>query len=382
MKHTTTTTENNNKLKNMEEEKRKRSSTNFIEARTHIWNHILRYLDSLSLKCAVEVGVPDAIHNHGNPMTLSELVQALHIPTSRAPFLQRIIRTLVNSGFFFSLTRKELDGSNEEEVYGLTTSSELLIKGSTNSLAPLVVFISGLEAEMAGQAMSPWIKRASDGGDDENKTPFHVAYGKSVFEFASERSEFNALFNEAMASDSKLFMGEVVKEWGDVLFGKLRSLVDVGGGTGGAALMIAEAFQSVKCSVLDLAHVVDMQPENGLVEFVKGDMFVHVPAADAVLLKWILHDWSDEECVKILKKCKEAIPNGGKVIIIEAVVEHDVDSDETTKTQYLLDIHMMTFTTGKERDENEWKSIFLQAGFPSYQIICDLGVHCVIEVYP
>ncbi|KAM0941775.1 putative trans-resveratrol di-O-methyltransferase [Dioscorea sansibarensis] len=344
---------------------------------------MLRYLDSLSLKCAVELRVPDAIHNHGSPMTLSELIQALQIPTSRAPFLQRIMRILVNSGFFFSFKRKELDGSNEEDVYDLTTSSKLLIKGSTNSLAPLVVFISGLESEMAGQAMSAWIKRASD-GDDENETPFNVAYGgKSVFEFASERPEFNALFNEAMACDSKLFMGEVVKEWGDVLFGKLRSLVDVGGGTGGAAAMIAEAFPAVKCSVLDLAHVVDMHPENGLVEFVKGDMFVHVPTADAVLLKWILHDWSNEECVKILKKCKEAIPNkGGKVIIIEAVVEHDGDSDETTKTQYLLDIHMMTFTTGKERDENEWKSIFLQAGFPSYKIICDLGVHCVIEVYP
>ncbi|KAH7688839.1 O-methyltransferase COMT-type protein [Dioscorea alata] len=359
----------------MEEENRKRSSTKFIQARTHIWNHMLRYLDSLSLKCAIELRVPDAIHNHGSPMTLSELIQALHIPTSRAPFLQRIMRILVNSGFFFSFKR------NEEEVYELTTSSKLLIKGSINSLAPLVVYMSGLETEMAGQAMSAWIKDAS--GDDENKTPFHVAYGKSVFEFASERPEFNTLFNEAMASDSKVFMGELVKEWGDVLFGKLRSLVDVGGGTGGASSMIAEAFPAVKCSVLDLAHVVDMQPENGLVEFVKGDMFIHVPAADAVLLKWVLHDWSNDDCVKILKKCKEAIPNkGGKVIIIEAVVEHDVDSDETTKTQYLLDIHMMTVSTGKERDENEWKTIFLQAGFLSYKIICDLGVHCVIEAYP
>ncbi|KAM0941777.1 putative trans-resveratrol di-O-methyltransferase [Dioscorea sansibarensis] len=368
----------------MEEEKRKGSfSTEFIQARTHIWNHMLRYLDSLSLKCAVELGVPDAIHNHGNPMTLSELIQALQIPTSRGPFLQRIMRILVNSGFFFSFKRKELDGSNEEDVYDLTTSSKLLIKGSTYSLAPLVVYISGLETEMAGQAMSAWIKRASDGDNDENETPFHVAHGgKGLFEFASERPEFNALFNEAMASDSKMFMGEVVKRWGDVLFGNLRSLVDVGGGTGSAAAMIAEAFPAVKCSVLDLEHVVDVQPENGLVEFVKGDMFVHVPHADAVLLKWVLHDWSNEDCIKILTKCKETIPKKeGKVIIIEGVIEHDVDSDDITKTQYLLDIHMMTVTTGKERDENEWKSIFLQAGFSSYKIICDLGVHCVIEAY-
>ena len=93
----------------------------------------------------------------------------------------------------------------------------------------------------------------------------------------------------------------------------------------------------------------------------------------------MLHDWSNEDCVKILKKCKKAIPKkGGKVI---GVIEHDVVSDEITKSQYLLDIHMMTVTTRKERDENEWKSIFLQAGFLSYKIICDLGVHCATEVY-
>ncbi|KAM0941772.1 putative trans-resveratrol di-O-methyltransferase [Dioscorea sansibarensis] len=100
-------------------------------------------------------------------------------------------------------------------------------------------------------------------------------------------------------------------------------------------------------------------------------------------MSWILHDWSNEDCVKILKKCKEAIPyTRGKVIIIEAVLDDDADLDETTKTKCLFDIHMMIVTTGKERDENEWKSIFLQAGFTSYKIICDLGVHCVIEVYP
>ncbi|KAH0639577.1 hypothetical protein KY290_036844 [Solanum tuberosum] len=57
--------------------------------------------------------------------------------------------------------------------------------------------------------------------------------------------------------------------------------------------------------------------------YVGGDMFKFIPSADAILLKWVLHDWSDEECIKILKKCKEAIPSkekGGKVIIIDMVL--------------------------------------------------------------
>ncbi|KAL0281849.1 UNVERIFIED_CONTAM: 3'-hydroxy-N-methyl-(S)-coclaurine 4'-O-methyltransferase 2 [Sesamum angustifolium] len=50
-------------------------------------------------------------------------------------------------------------------------------------------------------------------------------------------------------------------------------------------------------------------------------MFESVPKADAVMLMWILHDWSDSLCIDILKKCKEAVPaETGKVIIVEAVI--------------------------------------------------------------
>ncbi|KAJ0986729.1 hypothetical protein J5N97_005085 [Dioscorea zingiberensis] len=359
-----------------------RSATEFMQARTHIWNHMLRYLDSSSLKCAVELGVPDAIHSHGGPMTISELVQALSIPASRAPFLRRIMRLLVDSGFFSILKRNEDDDDDDDdEVYDLTSSSKLLINnGSSESLAPLVLFISGLEIGMAGQSMGAWIK-----GGEVAKTPFHLAHGKGAVELTAERPEFNAAFNDAMASDSRVLMRAVVKDWGQVLFGGLRSLVDAGGGSGGAAVAIAEEFPEVKCSVLDLPHVIAMQPESALVEFVKGDYFEHVPPADAVLLKWILHGWNHENCVKILRKCKDAIPEkekGGKVIIIDTMVGHGAENRDTISTQYLLDIHMMTVAAGIERDENEWKAMFVQAGFQSYKIICDFGVHCVIEVYP
>ncbi|KAK9131977.1 hypothetical protein Scep_011505 [Stephania cephalantha] len=67
------------------------------------------------------------------------------------------------------------------------------------------------------------------------------------------------------------------------MFEGLRSVVDVGGGVGIMARAIAEAFPRIKCTVLDLSHII------------------------LVLIKGVLHDWSDEECVKILKRCREAI---------------------------------------------------------------------------
>ncbi|XP_050275344.1 isoflavone 4'-O-methyltransferase-like isoform X7 [Quercus robur] len=113
-----------------------------------------------------------------------------------------------------------------------------------------------------------------------------------------------------MAIDSRL-MNLVVKDYKPIFEG-LGSLVDVGGGTGTVARIISEAFPHMKCTVFDLPHVVANLPDSKNLKFVGGDMFQYIPPADAILFKWILHDWSDEECVNILKNCKEAITKKGK----------------------------------------------------------------------
>jgi hypothetical protein len=104
---------------------------------------------------------------------------------------------------------------------------------------------------------------------------------------AKDDPGFGAAFNDAMASDGRFVMDLIVRgHGGQDLFRGLASLVDVGGGSGGAAKAIAAAFPHVKCSVLELPHVVaSVPPGDGGVEFVAGDMFEHVPKADAVLLK-------------------------------------------------------------------------------------------------
>jgi hypothetical protein len=131
------------------------------------------------------------------------------------------------------------------------------------------------------------------------------------------------------------------------------------GGLGRAAATIAAAFPDLKCTVLDLPQVVakaaadpSAAGTNNNVQYVAGDMFQSIPPADAVFLKWILHDWSDDdECVKILlKNCKQAIPPraaGGKVIIIDVVVgsadEPSPESDvRHVETQVLFDLMIMS----------------------------------------
>jgi hypothetical protein len=97
-----------------------------------------------------------------------------------------------------------------------------------------------------------------------------------------------------------------------------------------------------------------------------------------------MHDWSDVDCIKILKNCKKTIApkdDGGKVIIVDMVVGAGPQDLKHKETQVMFDLFIM-FVNGVERDEQEWKKIIFEAGFSDYKITPVLGVRSIIEVYP
>ncbi|KAL8505561.1 hypothetical protein ACS0TY_016702 [Phlomoides rotata] len=345
-----------------------------LDAQSHIYNHIYSFIKSMCLKCAVELGIPDVIHNHKKPIKLSELANALSINEAKAACLGRLMRLLIHSNFF-TMAKVE-DEDEEEEGYWLTPASRLLLRSDEAfNLAPLVLCILDPILMDSGHGMSKWLR------DDEALNPFVTTHGRSFWELTGEDARMNKVFNEGMSSDTELLMSVIVKDGGNV-FQELESMVDVGGGTGTMAKAIAHAFPGIKCTVLDLPHVVQGLQGTPNLKFMEGDMFNAIPSAQAIFLKHILHDWSDQECIQILSKCKEAIPSkekGGKVIIIDMVVGNNI---EAMKTQLLMDIGMMLWLTGKERTEREWANIFHAAGFTTYNITPILGVRSVIEVFP
>ncbi|XXG78260.1 hypothetical protein AAC387_Pa08g2238 [Persea americana] len=86
-------------------------------------------------------------------------------------------------------------------------------------------------------------------------------------------------------------------------------------------------MDSMKNDLIPLAMDEEIQeavPKDPKVDFVAGDVFDCVPKADAVLMKSFLHGFDDDDSIKILNKCREAIPaKGGKLIIVEIVVDID-----------------------------------------------------------
>ncbi|KAK1568277.1 hypothetical protein Q3G72_022528 [Acer saccharum] len=348
-----------------------------LEAQAHAWNHIFNFINSGSLKCAIQLGIPDVIHKHSKPMTLTKLVSALPIHPSKSGCVYRLMRMLIHSGFF-ALEKVPENDDQEQEGYVLTNASKILLKDCPLSVTPFLL------AMLDPILLKPWDCFSTWFGNDDS-TPFKTAHGMTFWEHAGHEPKLNHFFNEAMASDARLATSVVIHKCKDVFKG-LETLVDVGGGTGTVSKAIAKAFPNLECIDFDLPHVVANLKDDGNLKYVGGDMFEAIPPADAILLKWILHDWNDEECVKILKKCKEAITsNGGKtgkVIIIDMMMENKKGNEESIETQLFFDMLMMVLATGKERDEKEWVMLFQEAGFTDYKITPILGLRSLIEVYP
>ncbi|XP_061347760.1 probable O-methyltransferase 3 [Gastrolobium bilobum] len=345
-----------------------------LNAQTHIWNHICSFINSMSLKCAIDLGIPEAIHNYGKPMPLSQLIASLSIHPSKTSFIYRLMRILAHSGFFSQQNTIE----NELETgYVLTDASILLLKDNPLSQRPFLLGMLDPILTESWHHFPTWFR-------NDDPTPFHTAHKMTIWDYAGSNPKFNQFFNDAMASDARLIASVVIERCKGV-FNGLESLVDVGGSTGTMAKAIAKSFPQLDCTVFDLPHVVaDLQGSDNL-KYVGGDMFHSIPPANAILLKSILHDWNDEECVKILKKCKEAIMNKGKegkLIIIDMVIGKEKRDDESVEAQLFFDMLMMVLLTGKERSEKEWAKLISSAGFSDYKITPVFGLRSLIEVYP
>ncbi|XP_024019969.1 xanthohumol 4'-O-methyltransferase [Morus notabilis] len=350
-----------------------------LRGQAEVWKYMFSFADSMAVKCAVELRIPDIIKSNGGPMSLAEIVAAF--PRASSPdisCLSRIMRLLVRLKIFTA--RQSSDGSGDSAtLYGLTQSSRWLLRDTSDdqlTLAPMLLL------ENHPLLMAPWhcfSQCVKDGG-----LPLEKAHGPEIWDFVTGNGEFNKMFNRGMECASRIVMRAVLSEYYKDGFGCLGSLLDVGGGTGGDVAQIVKSCPHIIKSInFDLPDVVAKAPEHPGVSHVGGDMFKSVPNADAIFMKWIMHEWSDEDCVKILKNCRKAIPEkSGKVIIVDIVLEPE-GTGVFDETGLVFDLVMVAHTSGgKERTENEWKNILKEGGFPRYKVTKIPALTSIIEAYP
>ena len=161
-------------------------ATELLQARVHTWKHTMNFVNSMALKCAIQLGIPDVIRSHGQPMALSQLITALSLEPTKAPRLYRLMRVLVHSGFFAQ--QKLLHHSEQEKGYPLTFASQFLLKDEFFSGVPLLLLQLDLILAAPWHFLGDWFQ-------NEDPTPFHTARRKSFLDYAIHEPKLNDIFN-------------------------------------------------------------------------------------------------------------------------------------------------------------------------------------------
>jgi SAM-dependent methyltransferase len=215
------------------------------------------------------------------------------------------------------------------------------------------------------------------------ETPYRAAWNMSRFEYLGKHAEEARIFDAHMAHHPGGFHEAIASAYD---FSAAALIVDVGGGNGSALRHILARFPAVRGVVLDLPPVVaavgqDASPE-GRLEGIAGDFFERVPAgADLYLLVRVLHDWSDEDCLRILRTCRAAAGATARLLIGEQILEHDPQRGDPLG--YLMDVHTMAmFGDGRERSLPEFRELLTGAGFAYRRTIPTTSALSLIEAEP
>ncbi|MED6150291.1 hypothetical protein PIB30_071036 [Stylosanthes scabra] len=205
--------------------------------------------------------------------------------------------------------------------------------------------------------------------DGSSENHFEKVYGKKAYEYMeTEGRELGKLFGQAMSDAGSLGMKPILNAYKG--FEGISTLVEVGGGIGQGLNHILLQYPSIKGINFDLPHVVKNAHPHPGIEHIGGDMFKSVPKGDAILLKHVCHNWKDEECVKILRKCYEALPaDGGKLIVLDTLLP-EIPKSTSDKDAYAVDLDFLMFLLfgAKERTEKQFEKLCNTSGFSRFKV--------------
>ena len=326
----------------------------------HLANIVGGHVIARCLQVAAELGIADQLKD--GPKSATELAIASN---SHAPSLLRILRALASQGIF-----KE----NETGVFEQTKVSHLLVDD-----------IAGSQRNFARMFIGDWfwkvlleMKHAVITGEAALPKALEV---DSMWEYLTKIDpEAGELFSKSMTSFSSSFNIPIAKAYD---FSKFRSINDIGGAHGSLVKAIVTEYPSLEGYVMDLPEVIEdakkqENPEN--INFIGGDFFGSVGIkTDCQILRFIIHDWGDEDAIKILQTCRESIEDDGRILI----ADHLIHPDNQPGFEKVLDITMMVnYGTAKERTAEEFAALFEASGFKFNQVISTGTPFYLIEGIP
>jgi ubiquinone/menaquinone biosynthesis C-methylase UbiE len=210
---------------------------------------------------------------------------------------------------------------------------------------------------------------------------------RKVFRRLERDADASQVFNRAMAELSRLVAADLVRLHD---FSKCRLIVDVGGGHGDLLTCILQVYPEAHGILLDLPHAIAGAVERietlglgGRCRSLSADFFQSVvPDGDAYLLKTILHDWSDKDCISLLRNCRKAIKPDGSLIVVERIMPDRVQPCAQHRSVARMDLTMMLGFGGHERTQSEYEALLERTGFELVKTSATAFEFSVLEARP
>ncbi len=332
-----------------------------LSPRDTLWRMTNGYQVSQAIHVVATLGIADLLTD--GPRSADELAEATG---AHAPALYRVLRALASIGVFVE---------QDDGCFALTPLAEYLrtdVPGSLRSWAMLMgrpyLFTSWGHLMHSVKTGEP---------------AFPEVYGTTAWEYRATHPEESEIFDAAMTGLSLAEAEAVVRSYD---FSGTGALVDVGGGKGTLLAAILAANPALRGILFDQPHVVadakDLLERAGVAdrcEVVAGSFFEAVPeGADAYLLKSIIHDWDDAAAIEILRKCRAAMADTARLLLVERGIRPANESDPAK----FIDLMMLVMLGGRERTAEEYERLYTEAGFKLTNIIPTGSLLDIIEGVP
>lgn len=301
------------------------------------------FILSGALATAAKFQIADRLED--GPKTCEELAKDLGV---HAHSLYRVLRMLAGFGVF---------REDEQGRFHLTPAAELLRTKLPHTLHHAALMITDEVFWKPVGELDEVVRTGKNGCDR--------IFGAPFFEYFKQNKAAGAIFHRGMSSLSDLENAPIAQAYD---FKPFKTIVDVGGGHGGFLIEALKGAPDARGINYDASHVLKDARTNelpGRWTCVEGDFFKSTPPGDAYILKRILHDWTDDVCVTILKNIRASMNPGGKVLVVDCVIPPGNDANGGK----VLDVLMMSALPGYERTEAEFASLFKQAGLRLTRVV-------------
>lgn len=292
-----------------------------------------------AVSTAAAIGLPDALSE--GPKHLDELAPTLGCERGA---LESLIRLLTGLGLF---------SSPEPGTYALTDVGRRLCR---DALGPLATYLG------APEQWDPWSRLRDAMGGGANA--FERTMGQPIYPYLAENDAAAARYDAAIDAFTRHEAEQLCQAFD---FGDAQHIVDVGGGRGTLLAEILARHPEARGTLFDLPHVVERQGPalraSGRIDVAAGSFLLPddhgiPPGADHYLVKHVLHNWPDDEAVRILEHVAQAAGPAGTILAIDAVLAPDPRPDLAA----LLDLEMRVQCGGRQRRKPEMRRLFQRAG--------------------